>query len=540
MHGYTSRRRHGFDPPLYKLQIVTWIIFPLLLVDYYCILMFFLWDMPVANAILTAIYTISSLAAAIFVYITCIIDPADDALFTSHADLPADSIYCYLCECRVQNSSKHCRYCDKCVLKFDHHCKWLNTCIGQKNYRYFLGILLSVSIMTTLSLGLSIGFLIESIAYPTTFSKKFQNFDDHRESAVDLLVARVVLGVAIALLLPLVLMVLQLALFHVFLIYKGLTTYDFIVQEQKRVREKSTGTANQPRRAQSSSNLSLHQISAGQFNTSNQNMTNNNNNYSSGSSNPRGMQSSNSMEDVTSIHEFNAQSSSASLQPSSSSSELVPPTHNQTPVISHNNYMGNNSASNSNNNNNNNSTSKVASPSSMMTKSGNSAKFSSLSIGDNPPSSPSTQLYSTCPPPTTSPPPMLAAVARMSSRSSKNFSRNECMDAMNVQSLTSRSVNSLSQSNVNSTSNATNQGYTDLNQCESPNMSRTSSNDNNQRVHSSNSISIRYVSSDEEVPSNSNNNYRYHAPNTKNDDPNNGDLQMVVKGDVSIEDISDI
>jgi hypothetical protein len=46
-----------------------------------------------------------------------------------------ESVYCYICEENVYEHSKHCRYCNKCVQRFDHHCKWLNTCVGEKNYR---------------------------------------------------------------------------------------------------------------------------------------------------------------------------------------------------------------------------------------------------------------------------------------------------------------------------------------------------------------------------------------------------------------------
>ncbi|KAA0191785.1 Palmitoyltransferase, partial [Fasciolopsis buskii] len=74
-----------------------------------------------------------------------------------------ENFYCNLCELPISSSrTKHCKCCNKCISDFDHHCKWLNNCVGNRNYGYFIGILiaacLSLSLSTCLSTLLSITY----------------------------------------------------------------------------------------------------------------------------------------------------------------------------------------------------------------------------------------------------------------------------------------------------------------------------------------------------------------------------------------------
>ena len=159
-----------------------------------------LWTSIAAEAVVTAAFCASSVLAIWACYMTCSIDPIDDALaktrtnshpggllcicfsciglWKSVADPVAvsveksdiesrndfnqnqqeskvnatsdETVYCYICEENVYEHSKHCRYCNKCVQRFDHHCKWLNTCIGEKNYRYFVRLCLNITYLTFL------------------------------------------------------------------------------------------------------------------------------------------------------------------------------------------------------------------------------------------------------------------------------------------------------------------------------------------------------------------------------------------------------
>uniref|UniRef100_A0A0E0B956 S-acyltransferase n=1 Tax=Oryza glumipatula TaxID=40148 RepID=A0A0E0B956_9ORYZ len=104
--------------------------------------------------------------------------------------------FCSLCEVEVLQHSKHCRVCDKCVDGFDHHCRWLNNCIGKRNYKRFFILMASAVLLMTCTL------------------------------------------LAMLATIPLA----QLFCFHVLLIKKGISTYDYIValreqEEQQEVTE---------------------------------------------------------------------------------------------------------------------------------------------------------------------------------------------------------------------------------------------------------------------------------------------------------------
>lgn len=245
--GIINRRKNGFQSPLDPLQISTWILFPLIITHYYAFLYFLLWDELAARVILTIFFSLFAVLAAGSVVWTCTTDPADDVL-CGLAAVPQqpneeNHIYCYLCEVYVDSSSKHCRYCDKCVTKFDHHCKWLNTCIGSKNYPSFLSIVLFVFLLTAESLALSIALMVESFALPSSFHNRVidaNRFSFFLGSSINLHALQALLIISVVIMTALVAMLIQLGGFHLMLLYRGLTTYDFIVLEQKRAREAET------------------------------------------------------------------------------------------------------------------------------------------------------------------------------------------------------------------------------------------------------------------------------------------------------------
>jgi hypothetical protein len=106
---------------------------------------------------------------------------------------------------------------------------------------YFLCVVGCVSLLSTESLAISVALLVEAFAYPHSLMGRI-TMDDHLKMRIgislSLLALRVLLVVSVAVLLGLVAMIYQLGTFHIVLLYRGITTYEFIVLEQKRLREK--------------------------------------------------------------------------------------------------------------------------------------------------------------------------------------------------------------------------------------------------------------------------------------------------------------
>ncbi|WVZ55945.1 hypothetical protein U9M48_006542 [Paspalum notatum var. saurae] len=155
--------------------------------------------------------------------------------------------FCSLCEAEVLKNSKHCRVCDKCVDGFDHHCRvrtdilltsmWLNNCIGKRNYKGFFLLMASAVILVGLNglcnlIQLVVQWLsgalvlILCIVKRGEFSRQIViKLGSSFSTVAFIIVVATCTILAMVATIPLV----QLLCFHILLIKKGISTYDYII-----------------------------------------------------------------------------------------------------------------------------------------------------------------------------------------------------------------------------------------------------------------------------------------------------------------------
>ncbi|KAL7557286.1 hypothetical protein ACA910_016248 [Epithemia clementina (nom. ined.)] len=142
---------------------------------------------------------------------------------------------CWICDTQVAHHAMHCKYCNKCVSHFDHHCLWLNTCVGAKNYKDFFRVMLSISAMQIVHLAISMGLVVDIFLQGPT--------DDRANDWLGIsgtaeAVAAVLLFFMVFDFISLILLA-QLIAFHMHLQKENITTYQYIVQDGQRRREKA-------------------------------------------------------------------------------------------------------------------------------------------------------------------------------------------------------------------------------------------------------------------------------------------------------------
>ncbi|XP_077019025.1 putative palmitoyltransferase ZDHHC11B isoform X3 [Tamandua tetradactyla] len=149
--------------------------------------------------------------------------------------------YCHLCQVNVNVKAKHCRACNKCVSNFDHHCKWLNNCVGSRNYWWFFSSVVS-AVAGLLCLMVVFGYILVQCCVDNRHLRTDPHFADIPDPAVWLLflpgfavrantTVFLLLLVAVLLLNAVSLVMLgQLLIFHMHLLRKHMTTYQYMTQ----------------------------------------------------------------------------------------------------------------------------------------------------------------------------------------------------------------------------------------------------------------------------------------------------------------------
>ncbi|PNS14992.1 Palmitoyltransferase swf1 [Sphaceloma murrayae] len=138
------------------------------------------------------------------------------------------SLSCRTCNLPKPARSKHCSLCNHCVSRADHHCPWVNNCLGRTNYRYFLGLLLSLPILevygaylgyTILSPHLNFSLLHGKSLFSTEYWNTLAVISMYATNKGGLSIAGVAILAATTAPLPVALLA-----YHLYLIWAGTTT----------------------------------------------------------------------------------------------------------------------------------------------------------------------------------------------------------------------------------------------------------------------------------------------------------------------------
>uniref|UniRef100_A0A3P8SLY1 Palmitoyltransferase n=1 Tax=Amphiprion percula TaxID=161767 RepID=A0A3P8SLY1_AMPPE len=264
-------RMNGWSWPPQAFQIVGWLAYSYLAIvsfGIYIPLLPLPWN-HVTYTLMGIIFIVHFVT-----HITAVtIDPADASVrakqsyssplpFFDRTKQPhvIQDLHCYLCDVKVGPKVKHCGVCNKCVEDFDHHCKWLNTCVGGRNYWFFFLALSSATIGTFLLIVVVLFIFIQHYLDPHSLRTApqfnsvlgnttwlvFLPLAPIKTSSAGLLISAFI---TIMLSITCLLLLSHLLGFHLYLFYKGISTYDYIkMQRQKEARNRDS-EAGSPRDA---------------------------------------------------------------------------------------------------------------------------------------------------------------------------------------------------------------------------------------------------------------------------------------------------
>jgi len=221
-------RRNGFQKGPHPLQVISW-----------CVILFNIFTSVVVilpllethqkvtfkQIIFCCIFYTSQVWVVFLGYVITASDPTDP--ISVQKNPPGKGIaMCSICAVAVNSNSKHCAQCNRCVDDFDHHCKWLNNCIGKQNYRKFIALTICLECNLLCYFGFCLGGVISYYRDSESFEEK--EWIVSSEAKVGLLWFMVlesfVFSVANANLLG----------FHAYLKFKGLSTFDYILQKRSK------------------------------------------------------------------------------------------------------------------------------------------------------------------------------------------------------------------------------------------------------------------------------------------------------------------
>eukprot|EP01083_Nonionella_stella_P072578 195744_1 len=140
-------------------------------------------------------------------------------------------VFCAMCREYRPPRAKHCYTCNRCIAIFDHHCPYVSNCVGRNTYLEFLAFLLSVFLLSSFATAVIVYDVISTFVH-----------EDVTAVSVDVIlpVLYAIFTFSIALSIALFLG------FHLWMVSRGLTTYEFIkMQRGSKIEDVERGTCLQ-------------------------------------------------------------------------------------------------------------------------------------------------------------------------------------------------------------------------------------------------------------------------------------------------------
>ncbi|XP_055277741.1 probable palmitoyltransferase ZDHHC11B [Moschus berezovskii] len=259
-------RVSGWSRPVHSFQVVAWTLFLILALTTFGVFIPLLprdWKY-IAYSVTGGIFFFHFLVHLIAISI----DPAEASVRLKNYSQPMPTFdrskhlhviqnkYCHLCEVTVNAKAKHCSACNKCVSGFDHHCKWLNNCVGSRNYWCFFSSVASAAAgllcIITILLYILCQYFFNPAALRTDSRYRSISNKDTWLLFLPIYPVRTSPGLLLALgLLVLLLSLISLLLlghllfFHLYLMAKKLSTFDYMTQgRQQQNLKHQTGKRN--------------------------------------------------------------------------------------------------------------------------------------------------------------------------------------------------------------------------------------------------------------------------------------------------------
>jgi hypothetical protein len=225
-----KQRINGLSPPYDSRQIIALTFFIIQPFLYFFLNHQVLSSKPnqirAYSNLLTLAYTVFYLIQT-FYHIRLTLSNA--AFVYAEDQVPSDKfLRCALCSVEVNENTKHCRKCNKCIHAFDHHCKWVNNCVGLKNYRVFAGFITAVFVSHSIKL-LSEILCFYNILYGST--RKNDQVGNVSQFDIFLAILMIVEGILDIIV---IVGVVELGVFHFWLTYKRISTYEWILTQREK------------------------------------------------------------------------------------------------------------------------------------------------------------------------------------------------------------------------------------------------------------------------------------------------------------------